>query len=445
MHHVGMPSDPVSSMSDVNRLPPSLWAATAIEGPECAPLGEDITCDIAIIGAGFTGLTAALSAAENGASVAVIEAGEPGWGASGRNGGQVNAALKVKSEEIVAKFGEETAKGMKTFAANAPDVVFDLVKKHNIDCGAQRSGLLFCVASEAYLGEQRAVCDDWQKQGAPVRWADKEETARLTGSTDYLGAMVDMRCGKVQPLSYARGLAHAAIKAGAKIYGRTKALGLSPAQTGWEIKTPQATVKAGKVLLATNGYSGYLAKDLSPDLDRSIIPVSSFIIATEPLSDNLRRSILSEGHCTADTRRFLYYTRLDDEGRLVFGGRGLLREPRSTADFDHLRFGLAKVFPQARDVPIQFAWSGRLALTPDGVPHVHEPREGLLMALGYNGRGVAAASALGTAMGKYAASGDPSALPVPPSNIDQIPFHGLREPFMAMAFAWNRAMDKLGW
>ncbi|MGI9372369.1 MAG: NAD(P)/FAD-dependent oxidoreductase [Hyphomicrobiales bacterium] len=440
-----MSADPISAMSDPSRLPPSLWAATAIDGPEYHSLAGEITCDIAIVGAGFTGLTTALSAAENGATVAVIEAGEPGWGASGRNGGQVNAALKTKSEDIIAQYGEEAAAKIKSFAASAPEVVFDLVKKHKIDCGTQRSGLLFCVASEAYLPYQRATCDEWSQQGAPVRWADREETAALTGSPDYHGAMVDMRCGKVQPLSYARGLARAAIKAGAKIYARTKAISLSSTQDGWELKTQNGVVKAGKVVLATNGYSGYLAKELSPDLDRSIIPVSSFIIATEPLSDNLRRSILAEGHCTADTRRFLYYTRLDDEGRLVFGGRGLLRDPKSAKDFDHLRLGLAKVFPQARDVPIQYSWSGRLALTPDGVPHLHEPVPGLLMALGYNGRGVAAASALGTAIGAYASANDPSALPFPPSKIDQIPFHSLREPFMAIAFAWNRAMDRLGW
>ncbi|MGI9483328.1 MAG: NAD(P)/FAD-dependent oxidoreductase [Hyphomicrobiales bacterium] len=432
------------SMSDSSAFPPSLWAATAIAKPDCPPLEGDADCDVAIVGAGFTGLTAALSAAEAGASVIVLEAGEPGWGASGRNGGQVNAGLKIAPYEIEAKFGREASAKIIAFASTTTDVVWQLIEKHKINCDGDKAGLLFCVAKKAHMEDQRKVTSDWAARGAPVRWADEEETAHLTGATGYLGAMVDMRCGTVQPLSYARGLADAAMKAGARICGQTKVTSLKRENDRFAVSTAKGVVSAKKVILATNGYSGFHASGLSPALDRSIIPISSFIVATEPLSDNLRKSILPEGHCTADTRRFLYYTRFDKEGRLVFGGRGLLREPKSADDFAHLQAGIAKVYPQVRDVPISYCWSGRLALTMDKIPHLHEPEPGLMMGLGYNGRGVAAASALGTALGEYAATGNRDVLPLSSTDIPTIAFHGMREPFMAAGFAWHRAMDALG-
>ncbi len=432
-----------SPMSDANRLPPSLWAASAIAGPVCPPLDGDARCDVAVVGAGFTGLTTALAAVEAGASVIVLEASEPGWGASGRNGGQVNAGMKISPSEVVSKFGKEAGDKLNTFVGGSADVVFSLVEKHKIDCEARRGGLLFCVAQKGKLESQRSICIDWAARGAAVRWTDEEETSDLTGAHGYLGAMADMRCGRVQPLSYARGLAHAALKAGARICGNTAATGLSSENGRWKVSTPHGAVFARKVILATNGYSGFHASGLSPKLDRSIIPIASFIIATEPLSDNLRHSILPHGHCTADTRRFLYYTSVDAAGRLVFGGRGLLRDPRDAQDFAHLQAGIAAVFPQAKDVQIAFRWSGRIALTLDKIPHLHEPEPGLLMALGYNGRGVAAGSALGTAIGQYAVTGDASTLPLPVSTLAPIQFHGLRAPFMAAAFSWQRFMDKI--
>jgi glycine/D-amino acid oxidase-like deaminating enzyme len=433
----------ISPMADTSNPPPSLWAATAIAGPDCPPLESDADCDVAIIGAGFTGLTAALAASEAGASVVLLEAGEPGWGVSGRNGGQVNAGMKIPPSETETKFGKETSGKFNRFAGGAAVVVFSLIEKHNIDCEARRGGLLFCVAQKGELAPQRKVATEWAERGAPVRWADADEITALSGANGYLGGMVDMRCGRVQPLSYARGLAHAAVKAGARICGHTMATGLTRIGTHWQIATPNGSVNAGKVILATNAYTGIHASGLSRPLARSIVPIASFIIATEPLSENLRKSILPGGHCTADTRRFLYYTSIDDAGRQVFGGRGLLRDPRGERDFAHLHAGIAEVFPQVKGVDITFRWSGRLAVTMDKVPHVHEPEPGLLMALGYNGRGVAAASALGTGVGTYAWTGDDAALPFPISGLNQIPFHGARAPFMAAAFSWYIFMDKI--
>jgi glycine/D-amino acid oxidase-like deaminating enzyme len=217
-----------------------------------------------------------------------------------------------------------------------------------------------------------------------------------------VAALVEPRGGKLNPLSYARGLARAAQAAGAVVSPRSPVTALAREGAAWLVKTAQAEVSAGKVLLATNGYTG----DLWPSLKQTIIPVASFIIATRPLSDNVRRSILRDGHVISDTRRMLTYSRLDPEGRLVVGARGKWADPMGVADFAHVKKTLQDLFPQVGDVgEPEFWWSGRVAITPDYLPHVHEPEPGLTMLLGFNGRGVAMATAMGAAAGRYLASG----------------------------------------
>ena len=188
---------------------------------------------------------------------------------------------------------------------------------------------------------------------------------------------------------------------------------------------------------------GFHSKELHDRLARSIMPVASFLVATEPLSGNLRRTILPDGQCFSDSRKFLLYGRKDANGRMLLGGRGLLREPRGPEDFGHVEKALRDAYPMLSDIKITHRWSGRLAVTPDYLPHIHEPEPGLLMALGYTGRGVALATAVGGAMGKYAASGDAAHLPLPLTEIKPIPFHSARKFYAGAMFAWYRMLDAL--
>jgi glycine/D-amino acid oxidase-like deaminating enzyme len=431
----------ISQMADTSRLPPSLWAATAQETFSAEPLEGSHTFDIAIIGGGFAGLSAALEAAQAGASVAVLEAAEPGWGASGRNGGQVIPGFKWDPDELVAKFGVEAGERLVDFAGRAPDKVFELIEQHSIKCQAERTGWLQGVHNKAALPAVEARCRQWQSRGAPVRMVHGDEARALIGSPAYVAAMVEPRGSRLNPLSYARGLARAARAAGAVVAPRSPVTALERDGAGWRVKTGRAEVSAGKVLVATNGYTG----DLWPSLRQTIIPVASFIVATKPLSHNLRRTILPQGHVISDTRRLLTYSRLDPEGRLVVGARGKWQDPMGVAEFAHVIKSVRDLFPQVGDIgEPEFYWSGRVAITPDYLPHVHEPEPGLAMLLGFNGRGVAMATAMGGAAGRYLASGIRDDLPLPSSGIAPIPFHGARRMYVAAASAWYRMLDGLG-
>ncbi len=428
-------------MADTSRLPPSLWAATAEETWSGAALEGEQHFDIVIVGGGYTGLSAALHAAQAGVRTGVLEACEPGWGASGRNGGQVIPGFKWDPDELVAKFDKEAGERLVSFGGSAPDLVFDLIRQHDIRCAANRRGWLQAVhTGRAVKAVERRV-KQWQARGAPVSFADSDEARTLTGSPAYVAALVEPRGGSLNPLSYARGLARAASSAGAAISPNSPVTRLERVGGKWIATTPAATVSADKVLLATNGYTG----GLWPGLRQTVIPVASYIVATKPLPDNVRQSILPQGHVVSDTRRLLTYSRLDKSGRLVVGARGKWQDPMQRGDFDHVVRQLRELFPQAGDnADAEFFWSGRVAITPDYLPHVHEPAPGLLIVLGYNGRGVAMASAMGAAAGLYAVNGNRDGLPLPGSAVSQIPLHGARRGYVAAMSAWYRMLDGLG-
>ena len=427
-----------SPMADPDRLPPSLWAATATPAPETPPLAGDHHFDIAVVGGGYTGLSAGLHAAGLGARAVVLETSEPGWGASGRNGGQIIAGMKWDPDELVTKLGTERGERLVAAAGGAADFVLDLIRCHRIDCEAEQSGWVHACHSQKALEAARKRVIQWQARSAPVELVGAPEVVRLIGAEGYAGGLLDRRGGKLQPLSYARGLARAAQAAGAVVCGRSPVTSLEREGSAWVLKTPRAKVRCDKVVLATNAYSGELHRALA----HSLLPVASFVMATEPLSEDLRRSILPEGHVTSDTRKLLTYSRLDGEGRLVIGGRGSYSDPTGPEDFRHVHDILLRLFPRLGEPRIAFRWSGRVAVTPDFLPHVHEPAEGLMAAVGYNGRGVAMASVLGAAVGRYAVDGDRDALPLPLTPIRPIPFHGLQRLYLAAATAWYRLQDR---
>lgn len=424
-------------------LPKSLWAATAPPAPDCPPLAGDAKAEVAIVGGGFTGLSAALHLAEKGVAVTLLEAAEPGFGASGRNGGQVIAGLKEDPGDLVARFGEVAGERLVAFAGGTADFVFDLIARYGLDCDARREGWVQAAHAPLVLPALEKRVQEWQARGAPVELLDQATTARLLGTQGYAGGLLDRRGGRLQPLAYARGLARAAIGLGAAIHGATPVTALEREADGWRLATPGGSVKAKRVLLATNGYTD----GLWPGLARSVVPAMSYQAATAPLSDNLRRSILPEGHVVSDTRRLLAYYRLDPAGRLVLGGRGRFKESDDPADYRHIQARLKELFPQLGEPQWQFFWGGKVALTLDHLPHVHELAPGLMAALGYNGRGVAMASRMGAAMADWAAGLPAAELPLPPSAMRPLPLQGLRRPVLAMAVGWKRWRDRQesGW
>ena len=416
------------------KLPPSLYAATARPPVHAPPLMGSRRADVAVIGAGFTGLSTALHLAECGVDVVVLEAGEPGWGASGRNGGQVNPGLKHEPSTILRDFGPEMGERMVALSGGAPQGVFDLIERHQIQAEAHRGGTLRAAFTPRGLRAIHEAAVEQAGLGAPVEALDAAGMERLTGSRRYTGGFVDRRGGSVNPLGYARGLAQAAINAGAAVHGGTAVGAMRRAGVGWALDTPCGTVSAERIVLATNGYTD----GLWTGLRRTVVPVFSAIAATEPLPEAVARSILPGRGVVYEIADLTVYYRLDAWGRLLIGGRSVSRDTSDPARYQRLVRYAERLFPAIAGVRWAYFWNGQLAITPDHYPHMHEPAPGVVAALGYNGRGVAMATAMGGEVAKRVMGAADDALSMPVTGLKPIPFHGLWRSAVAARIAYAR-------
>lgn len=425
-------------MAEPFPLSPSLWAATAPAAASTPPLDAGTEADVCIIGGGYAGLSTALHLAEQGTSAVVLEAHEPGWGGSGRNGGQVIPGIKYDPVEIREKFGPEAGNALIRFVGGTADLVFDLIARHGMEVPFSRNGWIQGAHTQEMINTVKRRAGEWQQQGVAAKVLDKSEIEAALGSNQYLGGWLDPRGGGVQPLAYARGLAKAAMKAGARIHGQSRVAAITRAGNGFEVRTERgAVVRAGKVVMATGGYTG----DLVPKLRQTIIAPNSFIVATRPLGDNLAASLMPGGQVSSDTRQLLLYFRKDHTNRFLLGGRGPFREPTSDADWAHLERVVAKMFPQLEGTPFEYRWCGRVALTRDFFPHFHEPEPGFLIDIGCMGRGVGLQSAVGKAMAAWCVSGKRADLPFPVVPIEPLPFHALHKLYVSAIIAWYRLTD----
>ena len=315
-------------------LPRSLYAETARPAIATPPLDGDRRVDVCVIGGGFTGLSTALHLAQQGVDVAVLEAHEPGWGASGRNGGQVNPGLKHDPDQVETDFGADLGKRMVALSGDAPNVVFRLIERHQIECDALQSGTLRAASGARDASWIRASANQWIRRDTPVELLESDAASEATGTDRYVCAMLDRRGGQVNPLGYARGLAQAAVQAGAAVHGATPALGVKRNGT-WHVRTPTGTVRADKLVLATNGYTD----DVWPGLRRSIVPVFSAIVASESLPRVPMQSVLYE------TGRVTVYYRFDRANRLLMGGRSMQRDVTEPRELQYLIDYAGRLWP----------------------------------------------------------------------------------------------------
>lgn len=419
-------------------LAPALWSATAAAAPTTAPMHGRARTRVAVIGGGYAGLSAALHLARQGIAATVLEAREVGFGGSGRNGGQVIPGLKYDPDALMDMFGAHRGARLVEFAGGTADKVFGLISQYGMDVPHVRSGWIQGAHTEAALVAAQQRATQWGRLGAPVRMLDRAQITALLGTDRYLGGWVDERAGAINPLSYVRGLARAALQEGATVHTESPVTRMVRGADGWTLHGANGfELQADRVVMCTNAYDS----GLLPGLKRTIIDANTFQVATKPLPDALRKIILPQGHVCSDTRNLLLYFRLDATGRLLMGGRGPFREPRGEQDWRHLERVVAKMFPALAGVGIDFRWCGRVAVTRDYLPHLHEPEPGLLVDIGCQGRGVGLQTRMGEAMADYIVSGDAAALPLPLSPITPFPLYGLRRLYVNAVVSWYRLND----
>ena len=420
--------------------PRSLWADTAPEVPRNPPLAGDVRADVTVIGAGFTGLRAALFLAEAGVSVVVLDAGDVGFGASGRTGGQVNPMMPFNSPDRLREMlGDEVFGRLAKASLGSADELFALIETYQIECQARQKGWLRVLHTDAARRQAEADIVAWNAHGAGMRMVEGEDLHRLSGSRAYRAAVLTPRGGAVHPLRLAQGLARAAAARGVSIHGGSAVLSLERDGGGWVARTGGGAVRSGKVIVATNGYTG----DLLPGLKRSLLPLTPIQIATEPLDPEVIDTILPEGHTISDSRRVIMYARREPGNRIVYGSHGRLARDGTVRGHETVRRDAERVFPQLRGARWSHRWGGRIALTEDHLPHLHEPQPGLIAGLGYNGRGVAMSHVMGRVMAERVLGAPPGALPLPATPVADYPMRGVKLLGMGTAVRAMRFMDWL--
>lgn len=421
-------------------LPPNVYQLDAPPVPDTPPLDGSRRASVAIIGGGIVGLTTALHLAEAGTDVVVLEANEPGWGASGNNGGQLNPGLKFDPEAIEATWGSELGRRMVSFAWNTPTRTFELIERLGIACEAHRGGTLRVARSAKARAAVEATARQCAARGMPVSWLAEAETAAAVGTAAYYGAMLDRLGGSLNPLAYSRGLARAALSAGARIHSRTPAVGLRRSAIGWSVETPAGTLDVEKILIATNGFTD----DLWKGLRQTVVPVYSAIAATEPLSAVESAGITPGRPSVYESGRITVYYRIDAHGRLLMGGRGPMH-PIATPDaIAYLTDYAVQLWPHLKGVRWTHGWNSQLAMTNDHWPHVHEPSPDALIYLGCNGRGVALGTALAEQLAGRLLHGACSRLDLPVVQPKPIAFHPFWPLGVRSLVLYGRIMDRLG-
>lgn len=418
----------------------SLWHAVGRNRRERPALEGALDVDLAIVGGGFLGLSTALHTAEKGISVAVLEAEIIAWGATGRNAGFVvpNFA-KRDPHDIIAQLGPARGERLVGFAAGSADLVFDLIKRHAIECDAVQSGWIQPAHSPPALQKTRSRVEQWARRGRPTVALDRPAVEELTGVRGYLGGWMDRSGGVLNPVEYARGLADAAEKAGARIFEHTRVASIDHLGDGWALKTASGSVRAGKVLVATNAYGGPLDRALR----RTYFPLKIFQIATAPLPREIRTRLLPGGQGVGDTRRNLFTFRFDGEHRLITGGMHVFGPGADTRVPRAIWRRLAKHLDLPEIPPLEYSWSGMAAVEPDFLPRLVDLGPGLIAGFACNGRGIAMTTSMGKVLADWADGTKPQDLPLPFAPPAPIPLHGLTRHAPNMLLPLSMLRDRL--
>ncbi|UXX83307.1 NAD(P)/FAD-dependent oxidoreductase [Roseovarius pelagicus] len=418
--------------------PPSLWNASTKEPDILDQPDGDTTTELAIVGGGFTGLSAALHAAEAGMACHVLEAQAIGYGGSGRNVGLVNAGLWLPPQVCRAKLGDTIGSRLVHLLGNAPDMVFDLIQRHQMQCEATRAGTIHAARTSGGMTDLRARADEWQRLGAPVQLLSRDEAAERIGTQALHGGLYDARAGTINPVGYVRGLARAARSAGAVIRTGTPVQNLRRDGGLWRLQTSTGTLHARHVLLCTNGYSD----GLWPELQRCFTPIHYFQLTTAPMGSQAAH-ILPNGEGMWDTGTIMFSLRRDVEGRICVGSMGSVIGGAEGLSHRWATRQIRRLFPELGKVRFETAWHGRIAMTPDHLPRIYQLAENLYAPIGYNGRGIGPGTVFGAGLAAALTGGGPDALPVPPTSLQKVPLRKLKQAALEVAFTANQLFRSL--
>jgi len=423
------------------------WLETVTTPPAQSARDLPDSIDVAVVGAGFCGLSAARTLAKRGVNVAVLEAETFGWGASSRNGGMVLTGMKLPVPTLIKRYGREAVRKMYAASLDTIDCVEQIVREENIDCNFSRCGHLEVACKQAHFdGYEESAALVKREFNHELRIIPKSELRGEIGSDIYFGGMVDETSAGVNPARYVAGLAHAAQRAGACLYDRTRVISVELERKNnarkFRVQTSRGATTARELILASGAYT----TEATPALRKKIIPIGSYIIATEVLPAGLARELSPRNRMIYDSKHFLYYYRLTPDHRMLFGGRAaFFPETENTVrqSAEILRRGMIGVYPQLRDAKVEFVWGGTLDFTLDVMPHAGK-LDDMYFAAGFAGHGVAAATWFGAKLAGLIC-GDPNDIP-----FDGIPFRGaplgLRSGHtwaLPLAGAWYKILDFL--
>jgi glycine/D-amino acid oxidase-like deaminating enzyme len=414
------------------------WWDTADPLPNLITRSLPAKADVVIIGSGYTGLSAARILALRGVQVVVLEKETFGWGASSRNGGQVLTGLKLGPSALVRQLGLDRAKQLYALSLASIRYVEDLIKEEHINCEYARTGHIEAAWKNAhfkhYQREQEILAREFDHQ---VTLLDRKEQPCELGTSYYRGLLIDERSSALHPAKFVRGLAICASGSGALLFEQTPATKIVREGSSFAVVTPQGTIKAENVMVATNGYSD----EAVPELRKRVFPLGSYIIATEPLTSDLAAKLIPQRRVVFDSKHYLYYFRLSADNRMLFGGRADYKPPTPEAarkSAEILRRGMVQVFPALKDTKIDYAWSGNICLTRDFFPRAGQ-QGGLYYALGYGGHGVAMATYLGGQIANIMC-GAPGNNPFKDLPFDPLPFY-YGKPFMPLGALYYKLLD----
>jgi len=418
--------------------PSPLWRRLSREVFAAESLDGEIDTDIAVVGGGISGLATALELAGRGLGCVVLEAATVGAGASGRSNGQVIPTLtRPDPPAVIRAWGEDHGDAFLRMLAGSADLLFDTAERLEIDCDACRSGWLQPAHSpgRARLAERRVA--QWRDLGAPVEALDPAQMADYLGTSAYHGGLLHRAGGHINSLAFTRGLARGSVAAGVRIFERSPVVSLERRGEGWLLATPAGRVRAARVALTTAAHSGSLWAGLA----QSIVPVSSYQAATRPLG-TAGESILPGNQACSDSRADLRFFRKDREGRLVSGGALALELAAGPRLGRLVSRRLGTLFPQLGAVPIEQVWSGRIAMTPERLPHLHRSADGLTAWVGCNGRGLALSMAMGKVVADAVTGASADALPLPLTAPKGLPFHWLVKRTARLILPYYRLRDR---